>query len=475
MGTVQALTDQMIASSVNNKEPTSEDTLHHEAVEKPENEVSIPLESNPNVYTTAQTIHDRKAAEDSAVKNPLMQIPSNKLYAGNPNIGRATIGSWAKLYSDPNKQFVYDDRLVEWIRDVVVKDELTDEDLDELSAIGIEQPKLVEAYPDLFDGIILDETEAVEDKEDESEIKARKERIKLEAVRIFDEMPKKVKAKKITGKWRETKGTVIPTTPPPPPSPTTPMVTVHYTNGSTGVMTQAMVQDLIATGGLAANSIVNYTLGATAPAGTVTAPNITPQTPGITPSPTEMPVANVVAAINANAPANAPIITLPQATAIATARTAAIQELNTGAISKATISPDSSVITTVGLIPTDITTAKVDKSGTTTTKSDTGTIVTTPSGAVTVTPATPPTVNPVNKTTDNYYVFTNSINTQEVDVSASQWNSWTPQQQFNFLKSIGALVPNDITANNNATFVSNKDGTWSITTPTPQGFGYSRN
>ena len=144
---------------------------------------------------------------------------------------------------------------------------------------------------------------------------------------------------------------------------------------------------------------------------------------------------------------------------IAAVRTAAIKAIDTGAITKATISPDSSVITTVGLIPTDITTATVDKSGTTTTKSDTGTIVTTPSGTVTVTPATPPKVDPVNQTTGNYYVFTNSINTQEVDVSTSQWNSWTPQQQFNFLKSIGALVPNDITANNNATFVSNKDGT----------------
>ena len=134
---------------------------------------------------------------------------------------------------------------------------------------------------------------------------------------------------------------------------------------------------------------------------------------------------------------------------------------------------NATIVTTppVGKNPAVVTTVVKSPDGTTTTKSDTGTIVTTPSGAVTVTPATPPTVNPVNKTTDNYYVFTNSINTQEVDVSASQWNSWTPQQQFNFLKSIGALVPNDITANNNATFVSNKDGTWSITTP--QGSVYT--
>ena len=100
--------------------------------------------------------------------------------------------------------------------------------------------------------------------------------------------------------------------PAPPTNPAvTPdtLVTVNYPNGQTGVMTLAQVTALGAEGGLAANGIVNYTIGATAPLGTTTAPNITPQTPGTTPSPTEMPVANVVAAINANAPANAPVIT----------------------------------------------------------------------------------------------------------------------------------------------------------------------
>ena len=67
----------------------------------------------------------------------------------------------------------------------------------------------------------------------------------------------------------------------------------------------------------------------------------------------------------------------------------------------------------------------------------------------------------MNKTTDNYYVFQNTINTQEVDVSAQQWNSWTPQQQFNFLKSIGQI-------DKNTQFQLNPDGTWgTITQQTP--------
>jgi hypothetical protein len=80
------------------------------------------------------------------------------------------------------------------------------------------------------------------------------------------------------------------------------------------------------------------------------------------------------------------------------------------------------------------------------------TITTTPTGQTTVvTNIAVPTVTPV--TSGSYYNFTNQTNQQNVQVGVSQYNSWTPAQQFVFQQSLGT-VPKD------AIIQINPDGTW---------------
>jgi hypothetical protein len=57
---------------------------------------------------------------------------------------------------------------------------------------------------------------------------------------------------------------------------------------------------------------------------------------------------------------------------------------------------------------------------------------------------------------DNYYEWTSNGKTS--DVTVNQWNSWTPQQQFTYLQSIGQIDAK-------STLVINKDGTWGYTQP----------
>ena len=57
---------------------------------------------------------------------------------------------------------------------------------------------------------------------------------------------------------------------------------------------------------------------------------------------------------------------------------------------------------------------------------------------------------------DNYYEWTS--NGKASDVTVNQWNSWTPQQQFTYLQSIGQIDAK-------STLVINKDGTWGYTQP----------
>ena len=198
MGTVQALTDQMVAASVNNQEPTSEDTLHKEAVDLPNPEMSQPLQKvDPDIYSESNTLGRQKAAEDATVPNPLMKVSGTNLYQGNPNIGRSTAGSWTKLYEAPNQKkdavFTYNERFLTWLKINFEKEDLTRDDLEELAQIGKEQPKLVEAYPNLFEGVELEEeieTTSEEKAEDlefsTTEQIAIRDRIKEEIIRIYN-------------------------------------------------------------------------------------------------------------------------------------------------------------------------------------------------------------------------------------------------------------------------------------------------
>jgi hypothetical protein len=68
-----------------------------------------------------------------------------------------------------------------------------------------------------------------------------------------------------------------------------------------------------------------------------------------------------------------------------------------------------------------------------------------------------PTITPP-KPTDSYYIFTNPNTNQVTNVTATQYNSWTPEQQFAFQQSIGNIP-------NNATIYYNKDGSWGYSTP----------
>ena len=61
---------------------------------------------------------------------------------------------------------------------------------------------------------------------------------------------------------------------------------------------------------------------------------------------------------------------------------------------------------------------------------------------------------------DNYYEWTS--NGKASDVTVNQWNSWTPQQQFTYLQSIGQIDAK-------STLVINKDGTWGYTQPSNAG------
>jgi hypothetical protein len=86
-----------------------------------------------------------------------------------------------------------------------------------------------------------------------------------------------------------------------------------------------------------------------------------------------------------------------------------------------------------------------------------------PSGT-TVTPATSqnslvvaaPKASTVNTSTDNYYSF--ASNGKTVNVLSSQYDSWTPQQQFAYQQSQG-LLPKG------AQISFNADGSWGYTTP----------
>ena len=87
-----------------------------------------------------------------------------------------------------------------------------------------------------------------------------------------------------------------------------------------------------------------------------------------------------------------------------------------------------------------------------------------PSGT-TVTPATgqnslvvaAPKASTVNTSTDNYYSF--ASNGKTINVLSSQYDSWTPQQQFAYQQSQG-LLPKG------AQISFNADGSWGYTTPT---------
>ena len=90
-----------------------------------------------------------------------------------------------------------------------------------------------------------------------------------------------------------------------------------------------------------------------------------------------------------------------------------------------------------------------------------------PSGT-TVTPATgqnslvvaAPKASTVNTSTDNFYTF--SGNGKTINVLSSQYNSWTPQQQFAYQQSQG-LLPKG------AQISFNSDGSWGYTTPSGSG------
>ena len=90
-----------------------------------------------------------------------------------------------------------------------------------------------------------------------------------------------------------------------------------------------------------------------------------------------------------------------------------------------------------------------------------------PSGT-TVTPATgqnslvvaAPKASTVNTSTDNFYSF--ASNGKTVNVQSSQYDSWTPQQQFAYQQSQG-LLPKG------AQISFNKDGSWGYTTPSGSG------
>ena len=123
MGTVQLLTDQMIASAGNTQEPTSEDVLHEEAVHesvpdapnplinnkpspligngqsplymarkprrKKEKTTRVITETAPDIYSESQTIGQKKEAERTAKGNwSLYQEPKKKKKT------RKTKGSW---------------------------------------------------------------------------------------------------------------------------------------------------------------------------------------------------------------------------------------------------------------------------------------------------------------------------------------------------------------------------------------------
>lgn len=75
-----------------------------------------------------------------------------------------------------------------------------------------------------------------------------------------------------------------------------------------------------------------------------------------------------------------------------------------------------------------------------------------------------PKVTPIAPT-DNYYQWTANGKTSQV--TAAQYDSWTPAQQFAYLKSIGQI-------DSKATLVINKDGTWGYTgasSAAPSGSG----
>ena len=66
MGTVQLLTDQMVAAGLSTQAPTSENVLHEEAEDLPNPDVSKPLQKvDPDIYSEAITAGKQQAAKDS--------------------------------------------------------------------------------------------------------------------------------------------------------------------------------------------------------------------------------------------------------------------------------------------------------------------------------------------------------------------------------------------------------------------------
>lgn len=244
-------------------------------------------------------------------------------------------------------------------------------------------------------------------------------------------------------------------------NPSTPMALVTYNDGSTAVMTQAQVTAMAAEGGLASYSIINW-IPYTVPNANLQVGKTTPATQ-LPPNPTPAPViststSNAVGTVgwfNSNPTGEAQLVYLVvsgsatfipnnsagiQAVSNLQTQQAAVNAEQTGQASSVTVTPSGGVTT---VLP----------SGTKTTGQNTPTST----GITNTVPV--PTATPLTAG-QSYYAFKGS-NGQNYDVSVTQYNSWSPEQQFAFQQSIGAISPT-------ATIYYNLDGTWGYSTPQTQ-------
>ncbi|MGA2160455.1 MAG: hypothetical protein ABSG90_14735, partial [Dehalococcoidia bacterium] len=250
-------------------------------------------------------------------------------------------------------------------------------------------------------------------------------------------------------------------------------VLVTYTNGSTAIMTNAQVQAMAAEGGLAAFSITGWT---PIPKG-----QSLPSTHGATITTNPAPVSTTTPTVDSSAGGKAWAAWLasltPQQQAIFN-NTSYFNVWMT--VYSPTLGSSNAIQSMYNLyaqftgaqLQSDITSGvvgvTVDNKGNVTTKLSDGTINTGKAGAgssgviMTVAPPVPKSVDISSSLP--YYIFTNLTTKQTYNVYASDYDSWSAQKQFAYLKSIGALSP-DKNINDNAVLSLNADGTWGYSIP----------